>query len=71
MHSYRTVPFGTYRTFGVNHWTARGLVVRGDFADVSLEVKEAAKVDGCNWWENRPLCRLTLARGPRLAFIRP
>jgi multiple sugar transport system permease protein len=49
-------------------------IVRGYFEDIPLEVEEAAKVDGCNWWGTfrhvaLPLAAPGIAAALLLAFI--
>jgi multiple sugar transport system permease protein len=49
-------------------------IVRGYFEDIPLEVEEAAKVDGCNWWGTFrhvavPLAAPGIAAALLLAFI--
>jgi multiple sugar transport system permease protein len=49
-------------------------IVRGYFEDIPLEVEEAAKVDGCNWWGTfrhvaLPLAAPGVAAALLLAFI--
>jgi multiple sugar transport system permease protein len=49
-------------------------IVRGYFEDIPLEVEEAAKVDGCNWWGTfrhvaLPLASPGIAAALLLAFI--
>jgi len=49
-------------------------IVRGYFEDVPLEIEEAAKVDGCNWWGTfrhvaLPLAAPGIAAALLLAFI--
>jgi multiple sugar transport system permease protein len=49
-------------------------IVRGYFEDIPLEIEEAAKVDGCNWWGTfrhvaLPLAMPGIAAALLLAFI--
>jgi multiple sugar transport system permease protein len=49
-------------------------IVRGYFEDIPLEIEEAAKVDGCNWWGTfrhvaLPLAAPGIAAALLLAFI--
>ncbi len=49
-------------------------IVRGYFEDIPIEVEEAAKVDGCNWWGTfrhvaLPLAAPGIAAALLLAFI--